>query len=241
MSNITVIIPIGPSDQLSEKLFNQLLGLFGQDVTLIAAVGRHGQDCIASSINKTKVSIVESSEGRAEQLNAGLKTAQTDFVWFVHVDSDLSEIYPQVFERLIQQSDRRLWYFDLKFKDDVESKKMRVNEFGVWFRCRFFGMPFGDQAFFMRRAHAVELGGFPLGYEYGEDHLFVWRAKKFGYKISAVKSCIGTSARKYINLGWGKVTFMYLMRTYRQALPAKLGLHPAVKRIPKSGQSKKRA
>jgi hypothetical protein len=111
-----------------------------------------------------------------------------------------------------------LHYFGLRFADGP--RLLRLTEVGVAMRCVLFGIPFGDQAFCLPRRIFDRLGGFDEQVPYGEDHLFVWKARHAGVRLKRVHAIVGTSGRKYADHGWLRITLRHVVLTLRQALPA---------------------
>lgn len=101
---------------------------------------------------------------------------------------------------------------------------MSINAWGANFRSRFLKIPFGDQAFLLRRKLWEALGRFPVGSAYGEDHLFVWAARRAHIAVIRLPAEISTSARKYTERGWLATTAKHLLLTARQAVPEYIDL-----------------
>jgi GT2 family glycosyltransferase len=85
-------------------------------------------------------------------------------------------------------------------------------------------MPFGDQGFCLRREIWERLGGFDTHASYGEDHLFVWKARRAGVPLRPTGGTLRTSARKYQERGWLRTTARHLHLTATQAFPEWLKL-----------------
>lgn len=157
-------------------------------------------------------------EGRAAQMNAGVKQADRRFLWFLHADTVLTTDCFQALERSLRQAPRALHYFDLRFGADGPWL-MRANAIGVWVRSHVLGMPFGDQGFCVAREVFEELGGFRTDALYGEDHLLVWQARQKGIVLRCVGATLTTSARKYAQQGWLPTTVRHGVLTFKQAYP----------------------
>lgn len=192
MVKLSVIIPVGPNEDSHSNLLKDL-------------------ECLPDDVEI----IVEQSSSRAQALNSGAAKAKGEFLWFLHADSKVTEeMVPRLFQ-LFSEDGGCLFYFDLKFYD----KWMKINEIGAFLRSRLFGVPFGDQGFCIARNLFEKVGGYPVDVSYGEDHLFVWMAKRVGVKLHPVGLKIGTSARKYKEVGWFKLTCMYQFMWIKQAFP----------------------
>ena len=149
--------------------------------------------------------------GRGEQMNAAAAAAVGDFFWFVHVDSrfDNPAAAMDALCAAAAEAPSAVHYFDLRFYDG--GWKMRLNEWGVRFRCRCFGNPFGDQALGVSREVFFAAGGYPEsgGAAAGEDHLFVLRAKKLGHPARPTGAVVQTAADKYLRHGWLRTVLRY--------------------------------
>jgi GT2 family glycosyltransferase len=101
---------------------------------------------------------------------------------------------------------------------------MKLNQLGSWMRSHLGGMPFGDQGFCLRREIWERLGGFDTHAAYGEDHLFVWKARRAGVPLRPTGGTLRTSARKYREQGWLSTTTRHFQLTALQAIPEWLKL-----------------
>lgn len=161
---------------------------------------------------------ISEGSGRAAQMNAGARIAVGAQLWFLHADSRLDEkTIPALLRRLGQYPDWLL-YGELKFLDGA-TPLMRLNEVGAFLRSRLLGMPFGDQGLCIRKKLFHDLGGYPENVLYGEDHVFVWRARQRAIALRPIEAPIYTSARKYRDRGWLKTTLRHVFLTYKQAWP----------------------
>ena len=152
--------------------------------------------------------------GRGAQMNAAAAVAAGQFLWFVHADSRLSDNAVGVLQNAIVAAPQAVHYFDLRFYDG--GWRMRINEFGVRWRCRLFANPFGDQALCVARDLFMQLGGYSESACVGEDHLFVLRAARAGAKARRTGAVIQTSARTYLSNGWWRTVCDYQKIWWRQ-------------------------
>lgn len=155
-----------------------------------------------------EIEIILSQEaGRAASLNAGAAKAKGAYLWFLHADSSLPDDAWQKLQQAIADKPKALHYFDLAFAGG--GWLMKINSWGANMRSRFFGCPFGDQAFCIEKQLFEALGGYPETAPYGEDHLFVWQAHKADVKLNRIAARLITSARKYQQNGWLKTTLLH--------------------------------
>lgn len=220
LKNVSVVIPVGPHDNAWKELIEDLINLPLK--TEILFVGSHFAPESVSLISETlalgrSVRWITAKQGRAEQMNAGAEKATGDFVWFLHSDSRFTLQTLMGLEVSLQKNPDLIHYFKLRFSGT--SPLTRLNDLGVLIRSRYFKMPFGDQGLCMKKSVFRELGGFPLGTAYGEDHLLIWNAHQRGIALSEIQACLLTSPRKYEKGGWLKTTSRHLWLTYKQAAP----------------------
>ena len=103
--------------------------------------------------------LIEGERGRARQLNAGARAAHGDVLLFLHADCALPSGAAAHVERALAHPATvagafRTWHV----ADD--------GRFAPWLhladlRSRYTGLPYGDQALFVRRAVFDEVSGFP--------------------------------------------------------------------------------
>ena len=94
--------------------------------------------------------------------------------------------------------------FNLKINSDRLG--LRLVEWGVRVRSKFFNLPYGDQALFLKTSTFRELGGFPE-LPIMEDFVFVRSLLKHG-KITIVPAAVTTSARRWEQQGIVKTTII---------------------------------
>lgn len=140
--------------------------------------------------------------GRGPQMNAGAAMARGTRLLFLHADTTLPKDFLCIVIATLEDQSVTLGAF--RFKLDRDSALLRAVELTVSFRCAAFRMPYGDQAFFMRRSAFSQIGGFasiPLM----EDIDLVRRARKAG-RVVVVNSAATTSARRWDAAGVLRMT-----------------------------------
>lgn len=219
LSQVTVVVPVGPGDTLSPELRAQLSLLPAAAQVCVVCSDEPGHELISASLRSTagpQWQCLLSARGRAVQQNAGAAAALRSWLWFVHADSVLAPDTLPALAQWIQRDIQALAYFDLRFLDDGPAL-MRLNTFGAWLRSRLLGLPFGDQGLVLPRVLFKALGRFDTTLAGGEDHALVWRARRAGVPLRALGAPIYTSARKYAEHGWGATTAWHLRETWKQA------------------------
>lgn len=212
LSEVAVVVPVGPGDDAWRGLLEQLSGAGPFSEIVLAAAEPAPADL------PEDVRWIQCPRGRAGQLNAGARATRAPFLWFLHADSRLASDTLASLERALRDAPGALHFFDLRFLDDGPPL-MRLNELGVRLRARWGGMPFGDQGFCLRRGVWERLGGFRTDVAYGEDHLLAWKARQSRVPLRPTGGALRTSARRYREHGWLRTTLRHLRLTAAQALP----------------------
>ncbi len=219
---ISVIVPVAPGDDAWVELLPQLRLPTGSEIIL--SIGDHSVDISGRDVaDGVKLVGCNKGSGRAGQMNAAAKLASTSLLWFLHADTRL---VPETLEKLCEAASlerKALYFFDLKFSGDGPAA-MRWNERAAGWRAGFLKIPFGDQGFFVSRELFFELGGYREDLKYGEDHVFVWKARQENVPVERIAAPLFTSARKYQSGGWASVTAKHVWFTIKQGVPQWLEL-----------------
>ena len=219
---ISVIVPLAKNEPQWHVLTQQLLLLPENSEAIMVAI--KGENLtrqirqLKKQFPKIQWKLIYSPAGRGIQLNCGAAHATYSNIWFLHADSQITQDnIDKLFYSLAKHPDS-LFYFDLCFHDK-HNCLLKINEFAAKLRSDVLGLPFGDQGFFLSKQIFARLGGYVEDAKYGEDHLLVWQAKQRGIKLRRCPSRLATSARKYHEQGWLKLTLKYQMLWLKQALP----------------------
>ncbi|MEO0329035.1 MAG: glycosyltransferase [Pseudomonadota bacterium] len=214
---ISVIIPLASGETAWQKLLPVLLEYPLCEVLLATGAANLAGEMDLQACNRP-VRSVKGGAGRAGQMNQAAKTAKGKFLWFLHADSQLQPDTISKLAHQIEQDPDALFYHDLKFQEDGPGL-MQLNEWAVRLRSDYLGMPFGDQGFCISRPRFDQLGGYREDVDYGEDHLFAWKARQSGIPLRRTGAAIQTSARKYRDRGWFSTTALHVQLTVAQAWP----------------------
>ena len=214
---ISVIVPLAKSEPQWHILQQQLLLLPENSEVIIVAV--EGENIIRqinrAGFENRKISwkLLYSPAGRGRQLNCGAQHANCANLWFLHADSQIKQDNIDKLFCSLGKCPNSLCYHD------KQNCLLTINEFAAKWRSDILGLPFGDQGFFLSKQTFARLGGYVENGRYGEDHLLVWQAKLQGIKLCRCPSKLATSARKYHQYGWLRLTLKYQMLWLKQALP----------------------
>jgi rSAM/selenodomain-associated transferase 2/rSAM/selenodomain-associated transferase 1 len=139
-----------------------------------------------------------SPPGRGRQMNAGAREAHGDWLVFLHADTRLPVQWRQELQSL--ETDRSIVGGSFRFKLDADTRWAPLIEAGVAARVSLLGLPYGDQALFVRRAVFEAIGGYPE-WPLMEDVDLVRRLKRAG-RLHNSRLAAVTSARRWNSDGW---------------------------------------
>ncbi len=216
----SVIVPLGPDEPEWPELLDDLQLLPpGCEVILIAIEGEGRPpklDALPIHLSHLRWKWQTTAAGRAIQLNHGAALASGQFLWFLHADTRLNLHNLEQLQVAISNHPNCLYYFDLWFYDK-DHRRLWINEFGARLRSDWMKQPFGDQGFCISRKQFLSLPGYRTDLAYGEDHVFVWESRYAGVPLHRCPSRLATSARKYHQQGWGRLTLRYKRLWLKQA------------------------
>lgn len=200
-SSISVIIPtLNEAANLSATLA-PLRGVAGVEVIVVDGGSRDETVALAEAAG---VRVIVASPGRARQQNLGAAVATGEILLFLHGDT----VLPAAFAGAVRTALHRPGVVAGAFRLGIggEGWGLRLVEGLANRRSRWFGMPYGDQALFLRRETFAALGGFPEQ-ELLEDFELVRRLKKMG-KIELLPQAVVTSPRRWQRLGVARTTLL---------------------------------
>ncbi|MEK7356386.1 MAG: DUF2064 domain-containing protein [Bdellovibrionota bacterium] len=217
--DLSIIIPVGAGETALPALLARLPLADTRLEIIVAATSAPPESFVPTD----SLRWMTLPKGRARQMNLAAQSARGRFLWFLHADSSISDTHLNEVRRAVADDRDALHYFKLRFRGDGP-RLMKLNAGAANLRSRYLGMPFGDQAFLIKRNLFWELGGYDEKATYGEDHLLAWATRRSGHPLVELPEFIETSARKYHRSGWLKTTGLHLKMTYAQALPEFLKL-----------------
>lgn len=207
--DISVIIPVAPGEVTLPRILGDL-----EDYLPLAQWILVGPQ--APEFYRGKW--VKSTLDYGQQLNEGAWAATRPFLWFLRPEVRLDEEVIDSLLAALTDQPAVLHYFVLRYLSDGPPL-MWVNELGSWVRSQLMGVPVGNQGFCLSRENFEVVGGYPEAATYGEDHLFIWRARQKGIRFHCTGTVLKVSAYRYGETGWTRLTLRGTGRWARQAVP----------------------
>jgi rSAM/selenodomain-associated transferase 2 len=214
MSEISIIIPILNEAETIIKLLNHLLENSSQknifEIIVVDGGSSDNSQTIVSSFfeknkktSNTKFAFVESSSGRAIQMNTGAGFASGSILYFLHADSFPPNNFDQYIIDEVKKGNQA-GCFRLQFDD--KHWWLRIASWLTQFRWR--ACRGGDQSQFITRQLFDEIGGFDESYTIYEDNILINELYSRN-EFVVINRKLTTSARRYRKHGVWKLQFHF--------------------------------
>ncbi len=199
--SVSVVIPVlNEAKHLPRTLERAAAGQPGE---IIVADGGSRDDTVR--IARTYgAKVVSCRLNRARQLNAGAALARGEVLLFLHADTLLPGSYSQEILAAFRAPKVVGGAFRFAIADPFPGRWLLQASTNL--RSRLWGMPYGDQALFVRRWAFAELGGFPE-LPIMEDYEFVRRLRHLG-DLALLDAAVLTSGRRWQRLGILRTTLI---------------------------------
>jgi len=201
--DISVIIPVlneaARINEAVEALFDQVCP---GTMEVIVVDGQKDGSTI-NCIQNSKVVKIISAPGRGVQMNRGADIASGEILLFLHCDTLLPENAFHFIQTMMQNERVKAGAFDLSI--DGNAFAYRIIEKTASLRSRITGIPYGDQAIFIRKSFFSRLGQYneiPIM----EDVDLMRRIKRAKGGICFIDKPVKTSPRRWQKEGLLKCT-----------------------------------
>jgi rSAM/selenodomain-associated transferase 2 len=170
----------------------------------VVIVDGGSQDETVKVAKSFQAKVIAAPPGRAMQMNWGADAATGDLLLFLHADTRLPQQWDQWVRQILNRPGVVAGAFNLAIAG--EGLGLRLVEWGVGVRSRFFQLPYGDQAIFLTAKVFQELGGFP-NLPIMEDFELMRQLKQRG-RVEITPVAILTSGRRWQKLGVLRTTLI---------------------------------
>ncbi|MBD1881538.1 TIGR04283 family arsenosugar biosynthesis glycosyltransferase [Coleofasciculus sp. FACHB-T130] len=201
-ARISIIIPV--LNEAADTIRSTLASVRNVKNVEVIVVDGGSQNETVALVQSWGVKVLSSAAGRACQMNAGATAATGDILLFLHADTSLPLGFEKLVPLTLAQSGTVAGAFELKINSPMRS--LRLVERMVNWRSRFFSLPYGDQAIFLKASVFHDIGGFP-DLPIMEDFELIRCLRRLG-RIAIVPTPVLTSARRWHKLGVLKTTLI---------------------------------
>jgi uncharacterized protein len=195
-STISVIIPAYQEEDRIEASLRSAMS--GADEIIVADGG--STDHTVEKATACGAKVIHAPRGRAAQMNAGALAATGDRLVFLHADTLLP---PGWADAVRSGPEAGAFTFSIA----EPGTRYRQVEWGVRQRCRWFSLPYGDQALFITRDLFIRMGGYAMQ-PIMEDVDLVRRVKA-QVPVTTLDLTVYTSSRRWQRHGWLTTTLIH--------------------------------
>jgi rSAM/selenodomain-associated transferase 2 len=217
--SFSVIIPVFNESLIINQTIEHVYRTGSRfDIEVIIVDGDIRGDTVKAVANKKVIQMI-TSRGRGKQMNKGASVAGGEILLFLHADTELPADAFEAISSFLDAEEYICGAFDLGIQSG--RRIFRVIEKLVFIRTRLTGIPYGDQAIFIRRDYFEKVQGFqeiPLM----EDIAFMRSLKRSGYKIGIIPQKVQTSSRRWEREG----VFFCTLRNWLLTCLYLLGVDP---------------
>ncbi len=160
---------------------------------------------ISSSVLRNNIKLVNSSKGRAKQMNLGARKAKSEILYFLHADSYPPKNYD---EHILNEFKKGFFAGCFRLKFDSNHPVLKISQWFTRFNsksCRG-----GDQSLFVTKCLFENLNGFDENYMVYEDCEFINRIYSTT-KFKVIPKILTTSARRYKKNGIWRLQYHFLV------------------------------
>lgn len=205
---LAIIVPVLNEIDTVEMLLDHL-EIWRQRSAEIIVVDGGSNDKSDTHIRARGFPVIQSSRGRAAQMNAGARASKAPFLLFLHADTQLPENADRLVKAHLMSSQDTWGRFDVRIKG--RSRLLPLIGSMMNMRSRLTGIATGDQALFITRTLFERVGGFPEQ-PLMEDVEICKRLKQIAPPV-CLRDKVVTSGRRWDEHGgWRTIFLMWQLR-----------------------------
>ncbi len=155
--SVAVIVPVLDESLTIDEVLTHVRRTQGP-VELIVVDGGSADDTVARAQAHPGVMVVRAPRGRARQMNAGARAAESEVLLFLHADSRLPEGAVQMVQRAARQG---VDFGCFRLRIESRDPRLALASRMISLRSQWLASSTGDQGQFFRREFFWSLGGFP--------------------------------------------------------------------------------
>ncbi|PIQ81554.1 MAG: hypothetical protein COV76_08260 [Candidatus Omnitrophica bacterium CG11_big_fil_rev_8_21_14_0_20_64_10] len=195
MATVSIILPVLNERDLISRALSHLTGLGADEILVVDGGSRDGTDRVARAA--PGVTLLREVQGRARQMNAGVRASTGEILLFAHADMSFPSGAIARIQAVIGEGAAGGCFFKR-----YEPSTQLLRWYGWGLNHLFLvGMRrmVGTNGIFVRRDHFLKMGGFPE-VPILEDLIFADRLRLRG-RLGVVRQPVSVSARRYVKGG----------------------------------------
>jgi rSAM/selenodomain-associated transferase 2 len=193
---LTIVIPVVDEARMITRCLDALAAQPGIDEILVVDGGSVDGTVALARAHAVRPRVIETRRGRGHQLETGGRAARGDVVLFLHVDVRLPTGAAAIVEQTLADPGVVAGAFrTFTVSDRPEPPRWAPLLHLADLRSRYSGLPYGDQALFVRGDVFHAIGGFP-DVPLMEDLVFAKQLRRFG-RVRVVRHSVRVSGRRF--------------------------------------------
>lgn len=207
LSSVAIIIPVLNEGDQTAKLIQRLLLQMRPTDSIIVVDGGSTDNGLSQVPALSNITLSASAPGRAMQMNHGATLADAQWLWFLHVDSDV----PDNALSLIRALPERAQWGRFNIRLEGQRRLFAVISAMMNWRSQFTGVATGDQGIFIRKPLFDAIGGYP-DQLLMEDVALSVGAKRHAKPVCLKQTLVTSSRRWRENGAWRTILLMWWLR-----------------------------
>jgi rSAM/selenodomain-associated transferase 2 len=199
---LSIIIPVYNEAPILAAALANLPRAPDVEIILVDGGSRDGSRQLAARF--PDILLVTAPQGRGAQMNAGARLARGELLVFLHIDTGFTTAHLAALRQAVGDLKIQAGAFFMRLEPPTPF--LRFIAWGANWRCRLFGVPYGDQALFVRRSLFYAVGGYAHGRP--EDLDLVLRLRR-RTRLRLLTPPVTTSGRRWLEHGNLKTTGFY--------------------------------
>lgn len=153
---ISIILPVLNEASILAAALKNLPQSPEVEIILVDGGSTDGSQAVAAQF--PDVRLITAPPGRGSQMNAGARLARGNILIFLHIDTGLTPAHLVALRQAAGDPEVGAGVFYLRLTPPTPF--LRFIAWGANWRCHLLGLPYGDQAIFVRRSLFFALRGF---------------------------------------------------------------------------------
>jgi rSAM/selenodomain-associated transferase 2 len=213
---VAVVLPVLDEEARIGRRLAQLAHYGVAEIVVVDGGSRDRTMDIARAVPGVRV--LSAARGRGTQSNAGAAATSAEVLLFLHADTELPSDAVHWIARALASPDVVAGAFRVRHVADDGRNWLGVLLRLADLRSYVTGLPYGDQALFVRRSAFVAAGGFPPQPLF-EDLELAKRLRRLG-RIVTVPAVVRVSARRFLQRPLRSLVAMHTFpMLYRLGVP----------------------
>ena len=205
---ISIITPVLNEARILATALARLPRSPDVEIILVDGGSVDGSQTIAARF--PDIRLIMAPRGRGSQMNAGARLARGELLLFLHIDTEITAAHVAALRQAARDPKVQAGAFFMRLTP--ETPFLRFIAWGANWRGRLFGVPYGDQAIFVRRDLFFALKGYAM--RRPEDLDLVLRLRR-QTQLRLLNPPVITSGRRWLEHGNLKTTGLYWLSLVR--------------------------